>query len=153
MDTIIAVIIGLDLAIIAGLILVRWAYISSAKEIRVIIDEYRITSNRSLSALGNDFTNYQLRTDRENAELKKLLEIKTKQLERNQVKLQQIPPTFKPENTQGIDELKKSIEHYITTVNTKIKHLEENQTKAQQNLPNDIRRTIGHIEFARPLDK
>ena len=81
MDTIIAVIIGLDLAIIAGLILVRWAYISSAKEIRVIIDEYRITSNRSLSALGGDYTNYQLRTDRDIAELRKEIEIKSKRLE------------------------------------------------------------------------
>ena len=152
MDTIIAVIIGLDLAIIAGLILVRWSYVTS-KKVRMIIDHNQKQTTNAMLALDTTFTNYQLRTDRENAELKNLLEIKTKQLERNQVKFQQIPHTNKPENTQGIDELKKSIEHYITTVNTKIKHLEENQTKAQQNLPNDIRRTIGHIEFARPLDR
>lgn len=110
MDTIIAVIIGLDLAIIAGLILVRWAYVRSANEIRVRIDEYRITSNRSLSALGGDFTNYQLRTDRDIAELRKEIEIKSK-------------------------------------------HFEYINKKNRENLPNDIRRTIGHIEFARPLDK
>ena len=57
-----------------------------------------------------DFTNYQVKCDRELSKLEKELEIKTKQLERS-------------------------------------------QTKLKKDLPTDIRKVIGHIEFARPLDK
>ena len=63
-----------------------------------------------MNAMMNDFNNYQVETDRKIAELKKQLEIKTKQLERS-------------------------------------------QTKLVKDLPKDIRKVIGHIEFARPLDK
>ena len=63
-----------------------------------------------MNAMMGDFNNYQVKTDRKIAELEKQLEIKTKQLERNQNKL-------------------------------------------KKDLPTDIRNVIGHIEFARPLDK
>ena len=66
--------------------------------------------HQGMNALMNDFNNYQVETDRKIAELEKQLEIKTKQLERNQVKL-------------------------------------------KNDLPKNIRKIVGHIEFARPLDK
>ena len=56
-----------------------------------------------------DFISYQVDTDRKINELEKQLEIKAKQLERN-------------------------------------------QTKLVKDLPTSIRKVIGHIEFARPLD-
>ena len=62
------------------------------------------------TALMKDFTNYQVKCDRELSKLEKQLEIKAKQLERS-------------------------------------------QTKLVKDLPKDIRKVIGHIEFARPLDK
>ena len=67
-------------------------------------------THHGMNAMMNDFNNYQVKTDRKIAELEKQLEIKTKQLERNQNKL-------------------------------------------KKDLPTDIRNVIGHIEFARPLDK
>ena len=67
-------------------------------------------SEHGYRALMEDFTNYQVKCDRELSKLKKELEIKTKQLERS-------------------------------------------QTKLKKDLPTDIRKVIGHIEFARPLDK
>ena len=67
-------------------------------------------THHGMNAMMNDFNNYQVETDRKIAELKKQLEIKTKQLERS-------------------------------------------QTKLVKDLPKDIRKVIGHIEFARPLDK
>ena len=67
-------------------------------------------SEHGYRALMEDFTNYQVETNRKIAELEKQLEIKTKQLERS-------------------------------------------QTKLKKDLPTDIRKVIGHIEFARPLDK
>ena len=67
-------------------------------------------SEHGYRALMEDFTNYQVETNRKIAELEKQLEIKTKQLERS-------------------------------------------QTKLVKDLPKDIRKVIGHIEFARPLDK
>ena len=67
-------------------------------------------THHGMNAMMNDFNNYQVETDRKIAELEKQLEIKTKQLERNQNKL-------------------------------------------KKDLPTDIRNVIGHIEFARPLDK
>jgi len=67
-------------------------------------------THHGMNAMMDDFNNYQVKTDRKIAELKKQLEIKTKQLERN-------------------------------------------QTKFKKDLPTDIRKVIGHIEFARPLDK
>ena len=67
-------------------------------------------THHGMNAMTNDFNNYQVETDRKIAELKKQLEIKTKQLERS-------------------------------------------QTKLVKDLPKDIRKVIGHIEFARPLDK
>ena len=67
-------------------------------------------THHGMNAMMNDFNNYQVKTDRKISELEKQLEIKTKQLERNQNKL-------------------------------------------KKDLPTDIRNVIGHIEFARPLDK
>ena len=67
-------------------------------------------THHGMNEMMDDFNNYQVKTDRKIAELKKQLEIKTKQLERN-------------------------------------------QTKFKKDLPTDIRKVIGHIEFARPLDK
>ena len=67
-------------------------------------------THHGMNAMMDDFNNYQVKTDRKIAELKKQLEIKTKQLERS-------------------------------------------QTKLVKDLPKDIRKVIGHIEFARPLDK
>ena len=61
------------------------------------------------NALMKDFISYQVDTDRKINELEKQLEIKAKQLERN-------------------------------------------QTKLVKDLPTSIRKVIGHIEFARPLD-
>ena len=66
--------------------------------------------HQGMNALMNDINNYQVETDRKIEELKKQLEIKTKQLERSQAKF-------------------------------------------KKDLPIDIRKIIGHIEFARPLDK
>ena len=45
-----------------------------------------------------------------------------------------------------IAELEKQLE-------IKTKQLERSQNKLVKDLPKDIRRVIGHIEFARPLDK
>jgi len=67
-------------------------------------------THQGMNAMMGDFNNYQVETDRKIAELEKQLEIKTKQLERSQIKL-------------------------------------------VKDLPKDIRKVIGHIEFARPLDK
>ena len=67
-------------------------------------------THHGMNAMMDDFNNYQVKTDRKISELEKQLEIKTKQLERNQNKL-------------------------------------------KKDLPTDIRNVIGHIEFARPLDK
>ena len=67
-------------------------------------------THQGMNAMMDNFNNYQVETDRKIAELKKQLEIKTKQLERS-------------------------------------------QTKLVKDLPKDIRKVIGHIEFARPLDK
>ena len=41
----------------------------------------------------NDFNNYQVETDRKIVELEKQLEIKTKQLERSQIKFKKDLPT------------------------------------------------------------
>ena len=110
MDTVITIIIGLDLAIIAGLILVRWSYVRSAKEVRMMTDYHQKQTANAMLALDTAFTNYQLRTDRDIAEIKKEIEIK-------------------------------------------IKHFEYINKRNRENLPNDIRKTIGHIEFATPLEK
>jgi len=67
-------------------------------------------THEGMKALMNDFNNYQIDTDRKITELEKQLEIKTKQLERSQIKL-------------------------------------------KKDLPTDIRKVIGHIEFAKPIDK
>ena len=66
-------------------------------------------THHGMNAMMDNFNNYQVKTDRKITELEKQLEIKTKQLERN-------------------------------------------QTKFKKDLPTDIRKVIGHIEFARPLD-
>ena len=63
-----------------------------------------------MNAMMEDFTNYQVETDRKIVDLEKLLEIK--ETSRN----------------RQIDKLKKD-------------------------LPTEIRKTIRHIEFARPMDK
>ena len=48
--------------------------------------------HQGMNALMDDFNNYQVETDRKIAELEKQLEIKTKQLERNQNKLKKDLP-------------------------------------------------------------
>ena len=62
-------------------------------------------THHGMNAMMDDFNNYQVKTDRKIAELEKQLEIKTKQLERSQIKL-------------------------------------------KKDLPTDIKKVIGHIEFA-----
>ena len=48
-----------------------------------------------MNAMMENFSNYQVETDRKIAELEKQLEIKTKQLERNQAKLRkELPSTI-----------------------------------------------------------
>ena len=49
--------------------------------------------HQGMNALMNDINNYQVETDRKIVELEKQLEIKTKQLERNQNKLKKDLPT------------------------------------------------------------
>ena len=48
--------------------------------------------HQGMNALMNDFNHYQVETDRKIAKLEKQLEIKTKQLERNQSKLKKDLP-------------------------------------------------------------
>jgi hypothetical protein len=68
--------------ILLGIIFwVRWADTKGHNDLLKTMREQRRTYNVSINALGDDFTNYQLRTDRELAELKRELETKTKQLE------------------------------------------------------------------------
>ena len=50
-------------------------------------------THHGMNALMNDFNNYQVETDRKIAELEKQLEIKTKQLERSQIKFKKDLPT------------------------------------------------------------
>ena len=75
-----------------------------------LVDSDLQGSLHGYNALMDDFTNYQIKCDRELTKLENQIEIK--ETSRN----------------RQIDKLKKD-------------------------LPNDIRKTIGHIEFARPLDK
>ena len=101
-------IIGIVLGVIS-LILIFW----SIKQHQMNNDLHEIELNhmhQGMNALMDDFNNYQVETDRKIVELEKQLEIKTKQLERSQIKF-------------------------------------------KKDLPTDIRKVIGHIEFARPLDK
>jgi len=49
--------------------------------------------HQGMNALMNDFNNYQVETDRKIVELEKQLEIKTKQLERSQIKFKKDLPT------------------------------------------------------------
>ena len=49
-------------------------------------------THHCMNAMMDDFNNYQVKTDRKIAELEKQLEIKTKQLERNQNKLKKDLP-------------------------------------------------------------
>ena len=53
---------------------------------------------------------------------------------------------YQVETDRKIAELEKQLE-------IKTKQLERSQTKLVKALPKDIRKVIGHIEFARPLDK
>ena len=53
---------------------------------------------------------------------------------------------YQVETDRKISELEKQLE-------IKTKQLERSQTKLKKDLPTDIRKVIGHIEFARPLDK
>ena len=53
---------------------------------------------------------------------------------------------YQVETDRKIAELTKQLE-------IKTKQLERSQTKIKKDLPTDIRKVIGHIEFARPLDK
>ena len=75
-----------------------------------LVDSDLQGSLHGYNALMDDFTNYQIKCDRELTKLENQIEIK--ETSRN----------------RQIDKLKKD-------------------------LPNDIRKTIGHIEFARPMDK
>ena len=52
---------------------------------------------------------------------------------------------YQVETDRKIAELEKQLE-------IKTKQLERSQTKFKKDLPTDIRKVIGHIEFARPLD-
>ena len=122
MDTLIKIIIVLDLLLIGVVFLVRWANTRSSNEIEAKIDDserrrrrHRMKTNDSLVALGSDFTNYQLQTDRKLAELKKEIETKTNQLERvnYQIKgnIQKIKENIpnKPVLEQTLDNLKRAI--------------------------------------------
>ena len=51
-------------------------------------------THQGMNALMNDFNNYQVTTDRKISELKKTLEVQTKQLERNQIKLKKDLPSI-----------------------------------------------------------
>ena len=52
-------------------------------------------THQGMNAIMNDLNKYQVKTDRKIAELEKQLEIKTKQLERNQAKLRkELPSTI-----------------------------------------------------------
>ena len=53
---------------------------------------------------------------------------------------------YQVETDRKIAELEKQLE-------IKTKQLERSQTKIKKDLPTDIRKVIGHIEFAKPLDK
>ena len=53
---------------------------------------------------------------------------------------------YQVETDRKIAELEKQLE-------IKTKQLERSQTKLVKDLPKDIRKVIGHIEFAKPLDK
>ena len=53
---------------------------------------------------------------------------------------------YQVKTDRKIAELEKQLE-------IKTKQLERSQTKLVKDLPKDIRKVIGHIEFARPLDK
>ena len=53
---------------------------------------------------------------------------------------------YQVETDRKIIELEKQLE-------IKTKQLERSQAKFKKDLPIDIRKVIGHIEFARPLDK
>ena len=101
-------IIGIGLAIIA-ISLIFWNKSKQEKHNEWLYGEGE-AAEHGYNALMKDFTNYQVKCDRELSKLKKELEIKTKQLERS-------------------------------------------QTKLKKDLPTDIRKVIGHIEFAKPLDK
>ena len=52
---------------------------------------------------------------------------------------------YQVKTDRKIAELEKQLE-------IKTKQLERSQTKLVKDLPKDIRKVIGHIEFARPLD-
>ena len=51
-------------------------------------------THHGMNAMMDDFNNYQVKTDRKIAELEKQLEIKTKQLERNQDRLRKELPSI-----------------------------------------------------------
>ena len=53
---------------------------------------------------------------------------------------------YQVKTDRKITELEKQLE-------IKTKQLERSQTKFKKDLPTDIRKVIGHIEFAKPLDK
>jgi hypothetical protein len=61
---------------------VRWVGTKGQNDLMKAMREQRKTYNVSLNALGGDFTLYQLRTDREFAELKKDMEMRLKSRDR-----------------------------------------------------------------------
>ena len=101
-------IIGIVLGVIAiGLFI--WSRKDQGMTNDLIDSDVRAMEN-CYKALMEDFTNYQVDTDRKLSHLEKQLEIKTKESERKLVRL-------------------------------------------TSELPKVIRKVVGHIEFAKPLDK
>tara|TARA_S200002703_G_scaffold116301_1_gene101838 strand:- start:2660 stop:2974 length:315 start_codon:yes stop_codon:yes gene_type:complete len=85
-------IIGIVLGVIA-LGLIYWL----RKEQQISDDLHEAELNhihQGMNAMMDDFNNYQVKTDRKITELEKQLEIKTKQLERNQGKLREELPSI-----------------------------------------------------------
>ena len=87
MDTMILILIGLDVVMIALLFLIRAYNIKHNNDVATGHRYAENLMNMSMKALGDDFSLYQLRTDREIAELKKEITTKSNQLERANLKL------------------------------------------------------------------
>ena len=75
-----------------------------------------------------------------------LLEDDLKQSEKALLTLQQEFTKYQVDTERKISELEKSLE-------IKSKNVDRSIEKIKKELPIDIRKVIGHIEFAKPLDK
>ena len=75
-----------------------------------------------------------------------LLEDDIKQSEKALLTLQQEFTKYQVDTERKISELEKSLE-------IKSKNVDRSIEKIKKELPIDIRKVIGHIEFAKPLDK